>query len=320
MARFYNWSLVIFLILISDNCYGVNILSWWGYLSEKEIKEIESKCLTKVYYDEYYSNDEFLRRVRKDNYSIIIFSSVVYNFVNDLIKDQKISLSSLKNRYNHNILKEFKKKNFPNNVGIFSLSYTGFLYNSKEFNIESNDSVEDIFRKAEGKVVSILDDPIESLNLLDNLNIKKETNSVVNNFNNLLKNKTVYITNYNDKLVNKKNFAFSFSWMGEALYRINKFNKENEYKFYIHPKMNYLSIDLISAIQNDKKTKCVINTLLDKDFLNSILSNKYYISPYSNLIDLGFKNSGFDWIKIPDKNEYNLKSNIWQRIKISLKN
>ena len=105
--------------------------------------------------------------------------------------------------------------------------------------------------------------------------------------------------------------------MGEALYRIKKYN---DYKFYIHPKMNYLSADLISAIKNDTKTKCVIDTLLNKDFLNNILACKFYISPYSDLLKLSIKNSGLDWIKIPDKNEYNLKSNIWQRIKISLKN
>ncbi|WGL61175.1 hypothetical protein QEJ31_06140 [Pigmentibacter sp. JX0631] len=317
MARLHHWSLILILLHTSGICYGINILSWWGYLTENELKVIEAKCSTKIYFDEYYSNDEFLRRVRKDDYSIIIFSSVVYNFVSDLVKNQSVSLSKSRSEYNYYLLKEFKKKNFPQNIGIFSVSYTGFLYDQNNFNLDTNDEIEDIFRKAEGKVISILDDHIESLNLLQNLNTKKEINSVVNSFSNLLNNKTVFITNYNDKIVKNKNFAFSFTWMGEALYRIKKYN---DYKFYIHPKMNYLSVDLISAIKNDNKTKCVIDTLLNKDFLNNILASNFYISPYSDLLKLNIKNSGLDWIKIPDKNEYNLKSNIWQRIKINLKN
>ena len=97
MSIFYFKVILILLSLLYCNkLYCVNIFSWWGYLDKNIITKLESQCNTKVYFDEYYSTDEFLRRFNKDNYSIIIFSSVVYNFIKYRLNNSGISLTKNK--------------------------------------------------------------------------------------------------------------------------------------------------------------------------------------------------------------------------------
>ena len=60
---------------------AVNILTWWGYIDYPEIiNAAEKRCHAKISFDQYYSNDEFLRRWReqRDSYDIIIFSNTIY--------------------------------------------------------------------------------------------------------------------------------------------------------------------------------------------------------------------------------------------------
>ena len=62
----------------------INILSWVNYLSLDGASQlIEQKCNVRISYDNYYSNDEFLRRWHKTNqkYDVIIFSETIYPMI-----------------------------------------------------------------------------------------------------------------------------------------------------------------------------------------------------------------------------------------------
>src|SRR5437870_4118355 len=79
----------------------INILTWWGYLKYPElIKNAEKECKVNISFDEYFSNDEFLRRWvgQEKFYNIIIFSDTIYNVVKhklQVIKNNNLYKQSL---------------------------------------------------------------------------------------------------------------------------------------------------------------------------------------------------------------------------------
>src|SRR5262245_4866842 len=76
----------------------VNILSWFGYLGSPEIIQlVEKECNVGLSVDEYYSNEEFIRRwkVQKDEYDVLIFSNLLYKGLKENIALKNTSLSSI---------------------------------------------------------------------------------------------------------------------------------------------------------------------------------------------------------------------------------
>ena len=324
MSIFYFKVILILLSLLYCNkLYSVNIFSWWGYLDKNIITKLESQCNTKVYFDEYYSTDEFLRRFYKDNYSIVIFSSVVYDFIKDRLNNSGMSLVKNKTKYNNEILNLFNIQKFSNNVGIFAISSAGILYNPDNIIIKKGDDLKTIFSKANNKMISIIDDPIEALMLINDLENKHDSDNQINEFKNLVSGTYPIITNDITKLVYDKNFAFAYVWMGEAYSRI--IESKNKLKFILHPKTSYYSVDLIASIKKDSDTECVVKALSSKEILDPLLAKHYYQSPYGKNINIKFENREqnenfkLKWVSRPSKDEYQKKSNLWQRIKIAIK-
>ncbi|KAB8033568.1 hypothetical protein [Fluviispira multicolorata] len=313
---------------ICKKSYCVTIFTWWGYLDNEVKLSLEKECKTTVSYDEYYSNDEFLRRFYKQNYSIAIFSNVVYDFLPERIKGSGTSFKDIKRNYNSKLLKSFNDKKFPDNIGIFAISSSGFLYDPEKILIDKEDDLKTIFSKANGKIVSIIDDPIEALLLINNIKSDIDLDRHMSEFKKLVFGTYPIVTNDVVKLISNKNFAFAYVWSGEAYNQINKTNKN--LKFTFHPKTSYISVDLIATLDKDSKTACVAKALSGKKILDPLLIKSFYFSPYGSSInssniffDLENKkyvdNYNMEWISRPSKAEYQQKSNIWQRIKIAIK-
>lgn len=270
----------------------INILTWWGYIdgSSPIIKSIENECNVEISYDEYYSNDEFFQRVFQTDtsYDIIIFSQTVLNSVKDRLGRKNSNLHDVSQKYYPLIKDKYLKSNIPNNMVYFAISLTGFLYNPEVIKIQKNYSLEKIFNDAKNNIIVIIDDSSEANYLIRSLVNEGENNnknldglhsySLWEIFNRLFQEKSVFITNKLNNIVKNPHFAFGFIWSGEAIELISKVN--NKLKFLVHPKLSYLSTDLLAQINEKKSTKCVAEKLSSEEFLYHLQNNTFYFSPY----------------------------------------
>lgn len=330
MNNIYKKLIVISSIFISSTSFSkeksVNVVTWWGYLDANIIKTIEKKCNVSVTVDEYYSTDEFLRRFQKQKYSVVIFPSVVYNLISNKLVKSSDFINDININYNTNVLYSFNKHLYASKTGIFALSYTGFLYNPKQIKISSEDEIKDIFLKSKDKIVSVLDEPFEALKLISYSGVSFNKNDVIRDYKRLIGDSKIYITNDTLKLVKDENFAFSYIWAGAAYKRISEFN---HLKFLIHPKLSYISSDLIGMTNKDNDTICVAKSLAGKELLRLILSKTNYFSPYGfsdqkTFLSEEYKNfftdfKKYSWIKEPKKDEYYNLINLWEIVKGEIK-
>src|SRR5690606_7579461 len=132
------------------------------------------------------------------------------------------------------------KRNYPKNVVYFAHSMSGFLWNPANISINKNDTIETIFKKSVNKYVVITDDPGEAKKLIE---FNGDKNLSISNFKKMVQQANVYITNNYSQIYNKPEFSFSYGWSGEALVDLLTSNKD--YQFLVHPKMSYISSDLL---------------------------------------------------------------------------
>lgn len=280
---FLGW----FLLCIQSYAKDVNVLSWWGYLDSPEvIKELKNKCNANLSVDTYYTNNEFLRRVssNKINYDIIIFSQTIYDLIKNQIPKNNINLTKFSNKFHPIIRKEYLASHFPPNVIYFMHSLSGFLWNPSVINLNKNDTIEEIFKKANNNIVILMDDPVEISNLI-RTTISSQTyqyKSIINlpNFKNLIQNSSVYIANNYNQIYDQHNFAFAFGWTGDTIAYMKQAHKE--FEFLIHPKLSYISSDLLATMNDSSETACVANVLMTKKVLDILQNSTYYFSPYGD--------------------------------------
>lgn len=344
-TRIKNFQISLFKVIISliiiitpfqmikaDNGESINILTWWGYLDDPQIKTIvKDKCGVNISFDEYYSNDEFLSRFKQDesNYDIIIFSQIMYGVIQKDITLENSSLSNLTKEYVPFILHEYNQNNFPSNVAYFTMSVMGFLWNPKVINLNENDTIPDAFRKAINDNVVLIDDPMEVNNIL-NLAFGKDNSKVLltkDNMSKLTNDSNVYITNEYGNIYSTSKFAFSYLWSGDAYYDMKM--QHFTYKFLVNYNTSYICPDLIAQLNNDPNTVCVAKVLASKEILNIVQNSDYYFSPYgdsSSIKDVNFKKFYDDifprmekmsWIKPVSEEEFNEMTRTWKIIKIN---
>lgn len=280
----------------NDNNDYVNILSWWGYIdtSSPEIKKINETCNVKVSSDNYYSNNEFTNIISTDisNYDIVIFSETILDSVKDKVTNKNGELYLLSENYDPIFKKHYKDNNLPKNIAFFSIALSGFLYNPDLISIYDGESIEDIFLKGKDNLIFIIDDAVEAnyltKKLEKNTNVENKENFIGTssqqqswkNFQKILNGKNVFITNRADSIIKKNNFAFGYMWSGDAIQEIEYIN--DKLKFYVHPDLSYLSLDLIADISASQKSKCVSKMLGSEEYLNSLQEKTFYFTPYSN--------------------------------------
>lgn len=318
----------------------VNVLTWWGYLDNPEVSNIvRSTCHANISYDEYYSNAEFLRRFsnQKQNYDIIIFSNTIYNIIRNQIKLDNSSLWRQSDGYNKTIRAHYLSSKYPPNIVYFEHSLTGFLWNPELIHIASNDSIADIFHKADNNPVILVDDPVEAAKLLS-MNASKDGSPInigssyfdLDNFKKLIQNSDVYITNQDDSsLIQEQKFAFAFYWSGDAILIMKQ--SQGKVHFFIHPKLSYVTTDLLAQLNNKPYVGCVASVLSSNKVLSIIQNKDYYFSPYTNtsqITDPLYKKvymqfitelPKLSWLQTVSSDEFSRLNNTWELIKIYLK-
>jgi len=333
----------ILLFLIHTSCgfsktiqvpnIDINILSWWGYLDSKLVTEVKQECGVNVSFDEYYSNEEFLRRWQSQSeyYDIIIFSRTMYNIIKNKLPNIPQSTLWKKSLLYHPIIKKhYQIAHYPHNVAYFVHSISGFLYNPENISLSPNDSVEDIFKKAKDNYAVILDDSIEVNTLVKNFHIQNNNPLTIPTFKNVTQNANIYILNNYSRIYKNKKFAFSFGWSGEAVVDILESNKQ--YQFLIHPKLSYISSDLIAQTSNNKQALCVAKFLIGEKATHELTNKDFYFSSYKNYlrptnttfakIYENFINSLalLPWTDSIDEKYFAKTNREWQLIKLSLNN
>lgn len=309
---FFRFKLLLsfFTILFSSNLFAqedkpyTNILTWWGYLDnvpKEMISEIEKKCNTTISYDTYYSNDDFTKRFKDSKYDVVIFSDTIYKTIDKKIDIKNSKLYTQSVRYNKTIKNQYDKSKFDHNVVYFVHSLTGFLYNPDVIKISDKEDLKKIFKDVGDNVVVMIDDPLEA-NILMGLLLKDDTKYFSNfaqnenyltleNFKNIFQNSHFIITNTPEKASSSKDFAFAFQWSGDAMSLMKESN--NHLKFLVHPKLSYVSTDLLAELNTEKTTTCISRELSSKKFLSYLQNKTHYLSPYgdnSSISDPEFKN------------------------------
>ena len=217
------------------------------------------------------------------------------------------------------------------------LSLSGFFYNPDVVNLKRTDSIQEIFKKADKKVVILMDDPVEIWNLINRgFNDKVFTwnshysNSLplsLTNYKRLALHSNVYISNNLNKLYNSQLFAFSFMWTGDAIIDLER-TGISKMKFLVHPKLSYISTDLIANLNEKKDTKCVVGALDSKPILDIIEEKDFYFSPYGDyqiVNDSTYRSiyskmyhdlNTLPWLVPVSKNEYSKIKNDWYNIQL----
>ena len=339
----------VFLIaLTSSNSYAsqdgsVNVITWWGYLDSPAVaQEVKDKCSVNLSHDTYYTNNEFLRRVstNKTRYDIIIFSQTIYDLVKNQIPKNNVNLTAISEKFNPIIRSQYRHGNFPHNVIYFMHSLSGFLWNPKVINLSSQDTVEDIFKKADKNIIVMIDDPVEIWNIInktygskDNTGFKNYNDTVqLNsaNFKRLIQNTTVYMANNYNQTYDQKNFAFAFGWSGDAIVYMKQAKKP--FRFLIHPKLSYISSDLMAVINDDPQTICVAKVLMSKKVLDIVENNTYYFSPYGDYQAVKLpvyqsvyqevfkKLPSIQWLEAPlSSADFEKMTNAWNEIQLNMR-
>lgn len=279
---------------------SVNILTWIDTLNNPAIiSAAEKKCGVKISYDEYYTNDEFLRRweTQKKYYDAIIFDDAIYNLVNiPHFSDNTLWRQSL--RYHPTVRAHYQKAKYPHNIAYFMNWTHVFLWSSHNMSISSKDTVSSIFDKT--NKVAIMLNPIAMTKLI------KESSGKLTLLNKSLDKqhldksstyKDIYFSNEPTQ-IKKKDFSFIYGWVGNLIPNLMQDHKD--YTFLIHPKLSPVRSYLITQVKNTEHCSCVVNFLTQKKIASSLQKNTFYFSPYvdsSNIENPFFKEIYKNYIK-----------------------
>ena len=322
--------LIFILLIISISSFAkddtkVNIISWWGYISKEDKIDIKKFCKADISVDEYFSSSEFLRRWdnKSNQYDITIHSNTIYNSVkNRLPKTHKVI--SVEYKYHPVIQRKLPYLELKSNTRLLTLGFTGFLWNKESFKISPKQSLKEMLDLANNKVVIILDDPMEGMQILDSLNYFKLKDSSQNGANKA----KVIISNDMEHIVGSKEFAFAYHWSGGAIQHIRK--NPSKLDFLIHPNLSQITADLVSLNTNSAASLCVFNYLSSEAFTSKIQAETAYFSPYgpsSSNKDTEFKKiyekyflelDNYQWLKKPKEDDFKIVDKKWKVLKSEL--
>ncbi len=293
---------------------NINILSWWGYINTKQIKDLaQKKCGVGISIDEYYSSSEMIRRFEKNTskYDLLIFANTTYSMIKDKVPSITVKGSQIVDQYLLPIRAIYNKKNYPSNIRFFMHAFTGFLVNSKNSNFNQSSKLSEIFKLGTDTTLVLIDDPIEIQMLLSRANLK------LSELIELSKKQKLLISNNIDRVSQTDKFGIAYVWSGAA---IDNIKSSNSLKFLVHPKLSHITSDLIALMSKKKEGKCVFDVLTSKEVLNLIAEETKYFpsfglplnfSNYSSLPDL----SKIKWIDSPSREEIHTLNREWKRVK-----
>ena len=332
-----RFSLSLIMLLISAQAFArpaVNILSWWDYINSKKlIKLVEDKCNVDVSIDEFYSNDEFSRRVRKSNYDVIVHSEAAYSSVKDLIEGGSSGFAKEHvEQYHPLIKKRHKDSGFTYNSAYLAMYLTVLLWDKDKVSIETKDDIESILYKSREKCVVLTDDQYEISHIFKSLTgSEKWTIPRYESVSRYFYRTKFIASNLISSLVRHKDFAVAYTWSGSALGAQYK-NQNKNLKIMVHPQLSHASADMISVVNNKKTSSCVARVLSSKKAVETIQTTlSHYFSPYGKIgnrrvtstyrrIEADFfdRFANSRWLPEFSKESASSLNHNWQRVKVEL--
>ncbi len=307
---------LLVLVISSQLIYAkqvVNMMGWTGYLTYtpdliKKKQEIEAGCNVEISFDNYDSYDQMIKMVEgNQKYDISIVSDTFYASISKQLTYKGSDLGLKASQTYNPVIKEHYLKKYPANVGIFQLALSGFVYNPKYIE-EGNISFQSIIEVSKEEDVIFLDDPIEIANIIQNTYYPDESLPIgdkqiirnINQFESEVIGKNIYFSDLHTPLDFSNKFAAHFIWSGEGLLIIKeaKKTKDEDLKYSSTPALDYISMDVLSVLNDKKSTACVAQALLSKLYLDEMAKSYYYFSPY---IDSVIKNEGEEYEKLQQK-------------------
>jgi len=262
----------------------LNVLSWWGYFTQENLRPIEELCRVNLSVDEYYSNTEVLRRLTdgRTNYEFVVFSDTIYESALQHLETENVNidLTEKTSSYQQNVARKFKKAKYSKNITYFQLALTGFLWQPENIEFEPTTALSKLFEKVGSKLVILIDDHVEGLHFFSKL-----TNKPLSTFpeqkalNEILANARLVIANDIHEAAKRNDFAFAYTWSGDAISVISD-NPSSRLKFATHRDLSYVTVDLFYANPKSKAAKCVARAIASDSFLNKVASGHNYLSPY----------------------------------------
>lgn len=279
----------------NSNENQIKILTWWGYLSDKQkISEIEIQCGVNLDITEYTTVEDLVAMSNVNSYDIYIYPWGYNLDIKENLPPSNSNLTDLTNDYHPNIKEKYNNSNIPENTLFFQHAVSMFVYNQDYFPTFSEITLDDIFDASKNGKVFLMNEPKQ----VDWLLSSRNTSS-----NDTLWNQ-LYASVKESKRQGKYNEAgFEFSNFGQDYINENLLigyldsgeilnpnldwnpntNKKINLKFDFHNTMSHVSSDVISLNSNKPKAECLARKLGSRDFLKWISEENYYFSPYHDI-------------------------------------
>ncbi|MCL1125847.1 hypothetical protein [Shewanella surugensis] len=271
---------------------GINIITWWGYFTPELLMPIENKCKVKISYDEFYSNPELFRRMKKEEYDIAIYGDSVHQYFSRLYPQQYANISQDITAHYHPLVKDlYQRSGLPSNTVYFQLSLAGLLWNPINIRLDETDTLGTIIEKSKGKTIVLMDEHVEVLNFLSDMDsthlkfISKYNETTILQVVELFEESHVIIANNLGNIAHKGDFAFAFTWSGEALKKI--IQGELNHQFMAHVGLSHWSSTVLELVSNKQGGQCVARELASENMINKVIKKSYSFSPYG----ISIKNS-----------------------------
>lgn len=320
----------------------VRILSWWGYFDDPEVtKTIETACNVKIHIDEYYTNDEFLRREEEANYDIYIYSDTASLITKRRLENNTVDLSNTINNYNKSVKNHYLSENRKTNTLIFSISASILVLLDNKNPISKTTSLLDLLKNNKKDGLILMEDPLEFYTLLEygltrlEKNLLGGTSEQFYNIGYLLTKSNIMVSNSINVIPDTYPFSLAHVWSGEAFaykWKQNNLrtikgdniqNTPSNYNYIINPKFTHLSKDLISLQSHSASNDCVATQLSHQETHSKILANTHYLSPFikTDLTHMNVLQSNLDtyrWKIIPNIKHYKKIHQHWNDLRFHL--
>lgn len=219
----------------------VRVLSWWGYFDDPEVtKALETACNVNVHIDDYYTNDEFIRREEDADYDIYIYSDTVSLITKRRFENNRVDLSNTINNYNSAVKHHYLAENRKNNTLIFSISASILVSLDNKNTISKSTSLLDLLKNNKKGGLILMEDPLEFYTLLEYGLTQQEKNQLGGtseqfyNIKSLLTQSNIVISNSINVVPDQYSFSLAHAWSGEAFGYRDEHDYSREYQWMLN--------------------------------------------------------------------------------------
>lgn len=291
-------SIILSVYIISANANSnsnqMKILTWWGYLSDKQkLSEIESKCDVNIEVTEFMNVDDMMAMASVQNYDLYIYPWGYHMDLQEDLPPSNIDLTDITENYHPKIKEHYISSNMPQNTLFFQHAVRMFVYDNKYFPELRDITAESIINASQHGKVFLMNEVKQMdwlLKQMQNSNIDDNWNYLYGLIqkNQLSESRETIgfeFSNFGQDYINN-NLLLGFLDSGEVLnpnlnWDITQENGDiKKLAFGFHPELSQVSSDVISVNNDNPKAECLAREMGSRQFLEWISEENYYFSPF----------------------------------------